>query len=92
MKRCLFFLLAMALTGCAAGAAKTVRARAAFDLSCTEESVVVNAGGGCNWFARGCGKKAAYVVKPMAEGSWSCCPPIGCTAVLNGPIHEETQP
>lgn len=80
---------ALCATACGGGALSHVTERAAFDLNCSGREVQVTEGSSCTYYARGCGKKAAYIVRPKAAGSFACCPPIGCDAVLNSAIAPE---
>jgi hypothetical protein len=52
----------------------------------------VEEGQGCTYYARGCGKKAAYIVRAKSADSMVCCPPIGCDALLNGAVSEDRSP
>jgi hypothetical protein len=79
-------LLALGGAACGGGAMAHVQERAAFDLKCSENQITVQEGSGCNYYATGCGKRAAYVVRAEAADSMVCCPPAGCTAILNSDI------
>jgi hypothetical protein len=78
--------------GCAADPRPTVAGRASFDLECPPESILVSEGGRCTFYARGCGKKAAYIVMPAYYRSMVCCPAAGCTAILNGNVSPVEAP
>ena len=77
MKKAVLICAIAMLGGCAAG---TVRTRAAFDLKCPEEQVAVSGLGGNSFAARGCGKRAAYVIR--TEG-------FVTTAILNSEIQSD---
>lgn len=70
-------------------ASNKIQSRAAFDLDCPEAQVTVSEGQGCNYYARGCGKKAAYTAHAQNSDSMACCPPVGCIVELNGEVQSE---
>jgi hypothetical protein len=74
---------------CATDPGPIVASRAAFDLDCAGANIKVEEGPECTYYARGCGKKAAYIVRARVDGSMICCPPIGCDAILNGAVGED---
>jgi hypothetical protein len=55
-----------------------VRKRAAFDLNCDEKITVLDLGNGNAFGAKGCGKRASYVVHCRDYGNKGTC-----TAVMN---------
>jgi hypothetical protein len=63
--------------------------RAAFDMGCPTEKIVVSHGDGCTYYARGCGMKAAYILRARNADSIGCCPPIGCDAFLDGVVSKD---
>ncbi len=78
------------LAGCATDPSVKVASRAAFDMDCEPKQIAVTPGDGCTYYARGCGKKAVYIVQPKAAGSMVCCPPIGCEAILNSAVRDDS--
>jgi hypothetical protein len=69
--------------GCAGGAQQVVARRAAFDMDCPAESLELTELSECSYGVRGCGKKAAYVVKPGSANDQLCVCAGPCDAVLN---------
>jgi hypothetical protein len=87
-----FSLLGSLGVSCATDPAPIVASRASFDLDCDAGNINVQEGPGCAYYARGCGRKAAYIVRAKTEGAMVCCPPIGCDAILNGAVSEDRRP
>lgn len=78
-----FTLLALVGAGCAGGAQKVVRSRAAFDMDCPADALQLEELSQCSYGVRGCGKKAAYVVRPGSPDDQLCVCAGPCDAVLN---------
>lgn len=76
-------LLALTSVGCAGGAQKVVRTRAAFDMECPADALELEELSQCSYGVRGCGKKAAYVVRPGSPDDQLCVCAGPCDAVLN---------
>lgn len=69
--------------GCAGGARSVVQRRAAFDMDCPAEALELEELSQCSYGVRGCGKKAAYIVKPGSPDDQLCACVGPCDAVLN---------
>lgn len=79
----LVILLGPALSACAGGARSVVRKRASFDMDCPVDALQLEELSQCSYGVRGCGKKAAYIVKPGSPDDQLCVCAGPCDAVLN---------
>lgn len=82
-------ILAVFVGACEVNPVPKVAERAAFDMNCPTNQIAVTQGDGCTYYARGCGVKAAYIVRAKNADAMVCCPPIGCDAVLNGAVTKD---
>ena len=82
-------LLFIALLGACGGGGTKLQIKAASDLDCPQEQILMTDSGGCNIVATGCGKKAKYFVRPHAPESTACCPPAGCDVERQGAVESE---
>lgn len=78
--------------GCAGGARQVVERRASFDLDCPAEALQLEELGQCSYGVRGCGKKAAYIVRPGSPDDQLCTCVGPCDAVLNLDVTREQAP
>ena len=79
----LLLIAVVFVLGCTHTEVRTVRKRAAFDLACPTEQVVVQEIGPETYGARGCGKRATYLT------TGDCREHGVCKAIQNGAVLEE---
>ncbi|NVB84865.1 MAG: hypothetical protein HOV81_41225 [Kofleriaceae bacterium] len=72
--------------GCTHTQVGTVRKRAAFDLACPYQQVVVQEIGRETYGARGCGKRATYLTRGDCQEGGTC------QAIQNGGVSEDQSP
>ena len=69
--------IAFGLVGCASTMKSVTMKRAAFDLNCPQEKLIIQELASRTWGVRGCGKRATY----LTEGE--CTTEGSCHVILN---------
>jgi hypothetical protein len=90
MTKFIFITVIPALLGCGATVSDSVRQgrvvdRATFDLDCPKANIEATAINDTTWGARGCGRKALYVLDQCNSMNWASV----CKALLDGEIKKD---